>query len=128
MTILQKKRLEQFKVIITSDHPQAHRRINGLRVGDGRVELVATITSIEDEPTELGAIDSGFILKADPQAMSGMSISPAGDINGDGVDDFWWEHRGKMIVKESFMSFLALALWEYKIKNCLLIIWMVAMV
>ncbi|WP_342596837.1 Calx-beta domain-containing protein [Cyanobacterium aponinum UTEX 3222] len=92
---LAEKRLEQFKVIITSDHPQAHRRINGLRVGDGRVELVATITTIEDEPTELGAIDSGFILKADPQAMSGMSISPAGDINGDGVDDFLVGAPGK---------------------------------
>ncbi|MGH2412164.1 MAG: Calx-beta domain-containing protein, partial [Microcystaceae cyanobacterium] len=36
----------------------------------------------------LAAIDSGFILDADPQAQAGNSLTPAGDVNGDGIDDF----------------------------------------
>lgn len=82
------RRAEKFRVVITSDHEGAHLRLDGLRLGNTRLELVATVTTIEDEPTSLSEIDSGFILNADPLAQAGMAIAPGGDINSDGTDDF----------------------------------------
>ncbi|UAJ74007.1 FG-GAP repeat protein [Synechocystis sp. PCC 7339] len=82
------RRSEKFRVLFTSDHEDAHIRLDGLRLGNGKLELVATVTMTDDEPTNLAEIDSGFILNADPLAQAGMAIAPAGDINGDGTDDF----------------------------------------
>ncbi|WLT36924.1 hypothetical protein NON20_12615 [Synechocystis sp. B12] len=72
------RRAEKFRVVITSDHEGAHLRLDGLRLGNTRLELVATVTTIEDEPTSLSEIDSGFILNADPLAQAGMAIAPGG--------------------------------------------------
>ncbi|AFY61771.1 Calx-beta domain-containing protein [Synechococcus sp. PCC 6312] len=85
---LSERRAESFRVVVSSPQPEAYLTLNGLRLSSTQSELVTTVTLIDDEPTNLAEIQSGFILQGDALAHVGEAITAAGDLNQDGFDDF----------------------------------------
>ena len=88
---LAERRNETFQVRLWSTGSddfvsQGERRL------DRTAEVRTTVTIMYDEPTQLAAIGSGFVIKTQtevqPLTSAGQAVSAAGDINRDGIADF----------------------------------------
>ncbi|MBV8190707.1 MAG: FG-GAP repeat protein, partial [Alphaproteobacteria bacterium] len=78
---------EDFHVEVTTNAPTAYLSADGLRMSDPP-QLQATVTVMANEPTQLAAINSGFVLKTDPTASVGQAVLGVGDIQGKGFASF----------------------------------------
>lgn len=81
------RRIETFQLRLWSTDTDAWVSQGTLRL-DRPSELRATVEVIDDEPTQLAAIGSGFIMKSEATEGVGRAVVGVGDVNRDGFDDF----------------------------------------
>lgn len=88
------RRGETFKINVWTEQSGAYLSQGNLRLNAPPL-LSTRVMVMDNEPTDLAAIGSGFILKTDPKAGVGQAVSRAGDVNGDGAADFLIGAPGK---------------------------------